>query len=146
MYFKLREPKLNLILNGEVTQTSTFNEAFKPLQDFPSQEKLSSSENQAWSMNFQPWFGSVVVCYLAYHVDGHYLRQRTRGLEESVDLCSFSIGAREKSQHMNSFLWIFAEIASEALEDVIEEEEAAVACNKAKKCEEKFILYVNIIM
>ena len=47
MYLKLREPKLNLILNGEVTQTSTFNEAFKPLQDFPSQEKPSSSENQA---------------------------------------------------------------------------------------------------
>ena len=47
IYLKLREPKLNLILNGEVTQTSTFNEAFKPPQDFPSQENPSSSENQA---------------------------------------------------------------------------------------------------
>ena len=129
--FKLREPKLNLLLCGEATNTSIY-EAFKHLRNFLKTSGIFVQDPRTFqfrsprvpkikliTLNFQPLFGSVVVYC---HMDGSILRQRTRGLEESTIQFSFSLGSWEKSQHMNSFLCNFRD-TSEALEDEAKEEE-----------------------
>ena len=77
-------------------------------------------------MNFQPWFGSVVVCYLAYHVDGNALRQRTRDYESSFDRKPFAVWALGKPDELFSDLGsTFRDLPIEALEVEVEKEGGA---------------------
>ena len=98
MYLKLREPKLNLLLCGEATNTSIF-EAFKHLHKFLKTSSISVQDPRTFqfrsprvpkikltALNFQPLFGSVVVCC---HMDGSILRHRTRSIDAFYDKNSF---------------------------------------------------------